>query len=497
VQQIGALLPGQSLKLGDAIISNSGQYRLVLQHDGNPVILKNGVAIWSPGMHDRGAVRLSMQTDGNLVLYRGDGFPLFQTGTHGRPGSRLVMQDDGNLVVYERTTPYWDSRTWGGYYHEDEGFTFFNPFAESAEAMRVITANVAEIPLVGPALHGVFLIASGPFTFTDQVIKGERIDRALINDFKDKIAGIREIAPYAQAVISFVPGIGTGVSAAIGAGLALAAGRPIDEAIKEGVRSAIPGGPVAQAAFDLTFAAATGENIVEAAGATAIRALGLPPAAAQAAGKAFNVIYRAAQGENIPLALLNEARSYLPAGAAQRAFDVGLALAQGKRLQDAALEELVRLAPSQIQKIKDVATPVLAKIPALQVAKALIANPVLQSGYQLGMGLMSHSDVSAQAVQAVRSQLPPQEQQGFDLGVAAWRGIVARKPPASVAQDPSTLAGYVLVKGLATHPDPVFKKQVLAQIATNPKAKIGASYALKEQAAKEGFLAWLWRLVAG
>lgn len=43
--------------------------------------------------------RLIMQSDGNLVLYGGDGRARWWTGT-GVAGSRLILQSDGNLVIY-------------------------------------------------------------------------------------------------------------------------------------------------------------------------------------------------------------------------------------------------------------------------------------------------------------------------------------------------------------------------------------------------------------
>jgi len=55
-----------------------------------------------------------------------------------------------------------------------------------------------------------------------------------------------------HSVISLVPGVGSGISAALGAAQALADGRPIDEAIVAGVRTAISGGPMAEMAFDTT-----------------------------------------------------------------------------------------------------------------------------------------------------------------------------------------------------------------------------------------------------
>ena len=39
------------------------------------------------------AVGLIMQTDGNLVLYRHDGFPLFDTPNQWQPGSRAASRE--------------------------------------------------------------------------------------------------------------------------------------------------------------------------------------------------------------------------------------------------------------------------------------------------------------------------------------------------------------------------------------------------------------------
>jgi len=89
-----------------------------------------------------------------------------------------------------------------------------------------------------------------------------------------------------HSVISLVPGVGSGISAALGAAQALADGRPIDEAIVAGVRTAISGGPMAEMAFDAAW--------------------GL------------------AHGRPIDSTVLSTLRERLPTGFAQRAFDNGL-----------------------------------------------------------------------------------------------------------------------------------------------------------------------------
>jgi hypothetical protein len=43
---------------------------------------------------------LTFQLDGNLVLYRADGFALTWTGTNGTAADRFVVEDDSDLMIY-------------------------------------------------------------------------------------------------------------------------------------------------------------------------------------------------------------------------------------------------------------------------------------------------------------------------------------------------------------------------------------------------------------
>jgi hypothetical protein len=145
----------QQLNHGDILYSATRAFRLVFQTDGNlvlygiddstlPVDITKGQyakALWATGTNGMGAVRCSMQADGNLVLYTeiqatASGFgsnsnyilssnsqPLkgltvsidvtrdivcssvgapavWASGTNGNPGAFLRCQDDGNLVIY-------------------------------------------------------------------------------------------------------------------------------------------------------------------------------------------------------------------------------------------------------------------------------------------------------------------------------------------------------------------------------------------------------------
>jgi hypothetical protein len=176
-----------------------------------------------------------------------------------------------------------------------------------------------------------------------------------------------------------VPGIGTGVAAAIGAGAALAEGKSLDEVAKAAIKGAIPGGPVAAAAFDTAVKAASGENLGKAA--------------------------------------LESARNLVPAGPAQKAFDIGVAVATGEKLQNAVASGLASLAPAQLTSILAAGQKALATTAGLSGALKRVPAGDAAHGFQLAAGLLSHSGLNEKAISAVRAKLAPAQQQGFDAAL--------------------------------------------------------------------------------
>jgi hypothetical protein len=105
--------PGEVLNPGQSIASFDGQYVFIYQTDGNLVLYRSGVALWSSGTNGRGVGVCIMQTDGNLVLYTRGGHAIWASNTNGSPGSHLVVQADGNVVVYKPTgQAIWSTNTW-------------------------------------------------------------------------------------------------------------------------------------------------------------------------------------------------------------------------------------------------------------------------------------------------------------------------------------------------------------------------------------------------
>ena len=95
---LGGLESGQKLTAGNAIRSYNGEYSLLQQTDGNLVLYRGKTPLWSSKTTGSGVYTL-MQKDGNFVVYQGTK-PLWSSNTSGNAGASLTVQNDGNLVVY-------------------------------------------------------------------------------------------------------------------------------------------------------------------------------------------------------------------------------------------------------------------------------------------------------------------------------------------------------------------------------------------------------------
>lgn len=187
---------------------------------------------------------------------------------------------------------------------------------------------IRKIPVVGAPLASVYGVAIAPAALAESIASGARLDHALINNFKGQIADIKAIAPYAQTVVSFVPGVGQGVSGAMGAALALSNGQPLSAALVSGIKGAIPGGQLAQSAFGAATALAQGKRLDEAA----LSALPLPDAQKDALKTALSVATKISKGQKVADVVLTEALKKLPPDVS-KAVHVGLAVGHAVTIQ--------------------------------------------------------------------------------------------------------------------------------------------------------------------
>lgn len=371
-------------------------------------------------------------------------------------------------------------------------FGFFKKIVKTAgkgvRGVAKVTGKVGKglgrVPVVGGGLKGVYnLTFNAPFKTADAIVKGERLDKVALNSIKEHVKDVKDVAPYAQMVISVVPGVGTGISGAIGAGLALASGQPITEAIAQGVRSALPGGPVAQAAFDVGKAGLSGKPI----SSIALNALPLNPQQKQALGKAMNAAHAIASGKRVDKALVNNAIAVLPPDA-RKALQTGMAIAEGQRLQATASKNvntraLAGLAKEGINVIR--ANPVLN-------AGAQVVKKAQHQGFAIASAMMQHR-LTPNNVIAVRNRLSAEDKKGFDLGMAVNVGGMTTKAPSKMP--PREKFGYLAVRGSASASKSI-KRAVAETLKSDTSTKTGAVVAI-ETGGKLGFWKRLYYALTG
>jgi len=186
------------------------------------------------------------------------------------------------------------------------------------------------IPILNRITGAAGMLGNLPFSTASQLMQGGRIDKVALGQFKQALGATRELAPYIQTVISFVPGIGTGVSAGIGGALALAEGKPITEAMLAAAKSAIPGGPAAQMAFNIAQAALQHKPLDQ----IAIAALPISDTAKKALVTGIAVAKDLAAGKRVDQVLLDQGTKMLPPQM-QKAVQIGIAMGHAKSLQGA------------------------------------------------------------------------------------------------------------------------------------------------------------------
>jgi len=351
--------------------------------------------------------------------------------------------------------------------------------------------EASRVPMVGGLLHGVLVLTehalAGPYIISYQIARGKRIDRAVLGEFSRQLKAIHEVAPYAQMVISFVPGIGPGVSAGIAAGLALASGQRIDQVLVAAARGAVPGGAIAQMAFDMAHAAASGKRLedVLATGAMdglAVAGVPIPEEAKKGILAGLHAASKIARGERIDMALADTALEGLGAipgmpPAAAKAISgglkTGIALAHGEKLQHA----LVRAIPDAIGALADVGKSEVASSPTLRATEALLPSGT-ETAFHAAIGLMKHHSGPVE-LEAARGALDADEKKSFDLGLSVRIGEVTHTdtPPMSDRER----AGYLIVKGMQGASEEQ-RVGMMAQLANDPDARRGAVIAVKEVA---------------
>ena len=248
----------------------------------------------------------------------------------------------------------------------------------------------------------VAALVTSPIKLATDIASGKNVFESLKDTVKRDLSSVKDVAPYVQAAISVIPGVGAGVNAAIAAGSALAQGQPITSALVAGLKNALPGGPIAAQAFDTAYAVARGENI----GDAALQAL-VNNAPGGAIGKqAAQAAIAVAKGQNIQQAAIGLAKgvaseklgTLIPTGTPDIVRGAVSDIAQGKNLIETAKSAVGsqamvaisdKLSPFSVGVMNNagprVADQLVRQLPNIlpndvsMVAKSLLATPSLRN----------------------------------------------------------------------------------------------------------------------
>ena len=152
---IGSSLPrGQVLDPGEALVSPSGRWSLVMDPSGELQLVKapNQFAanpyVQTLAFGDPGS-RYAFQTDGNVVLYGPDNTVFAAEGTGGPGPQSLVVQDDGNIVIYGPGFAY-SYDTYAPPYLGAGGTLLPGEFLESGDGTRLVLQTDGNLVLYAP-----------------------------------------------------------------------------------------------------------------------------------------------------------------------------------------------------------------------------------------------------------------------------------------------------------------------------------------------------------
>jgi hypothetical protein len=332
------------------------------------------------------------------------------------------------------------------------------PITAPAHLIAKVTKN---IPVLNTITGAADSLGSMPFKVTQQILEGGNISKVALGNFKQALSNVKALGPYVQTVISFVPGIGTGVSAAIGAGLALAEGQSITDAMMAGVKGALPGGPAAQMAFNVAKAAIERKPLDQ----IAIASLPISDQQKKLLAQGMSAVKDIASGKNVAKSIVDNAVKSLPPDYA-KAVQIGMAMGHAKSLQDAlktgaagaasiggaalaksgaknmnlftkAASNLgvtkagIEKAVGAAQAIKN-GSPVL-KSSLAKAVSSYVANSPGHVGFKTAVAVLKNTSGNKVAMGVARRALPNEAaRQGFDAAV----GVVAK----TVSQNPGGLA---------------------------------------------------------
>ena len=95
------LVSGDGLPILGVLTSPSGVYKMSMQGDGHlfVYVASTLAGVWAGGPGSYNSAYVTMQSDGNLVMFDLTGTNIWNSGTSGNPGATAILQDNGKFVI--------------------------------------------------------------------------------------------------------------------------------------------------------------------------------------------------------------------------------------------------------------------------------------------------------------------------------------------------------------------------------------------------------------
>lgn len=353
------------------------------------------------------------------------------------------------------------------------------PVKLAAKGVGGVGKLAGKIPIVGTPVSALYDVTVGaPFKVADGIVRGKRIDKVAYENLQNAVKNAQTLAPYAQSVVSLVPGVGTGAAGIIGAANALSKGRPITEAIVQGVRGAVPGGAAGQAIFDVAYAGVSGKPITE----VALSAIPIPADQKKLLIEGTKIMKDIAAGKRVDQIAMDRVMANVPSEY-KHAFQTGMAVAQGQNLQ----KVMAKAAPTIMKKLDIEGSDVIKKDALIRAGYKAVNGSRAKQGYAVGIGALTHKQTPTSLVYT-RKALSPARRRGFDIAVATRVGQSKVVPPKGKA---AQQVGYVIAAG-AQDANAKQQKSIIRSVARNPQVKQGIKVAVKKNSKKNSGKAGFW-----
>lgn len=162
---------------GNDLYSESRQYRLAFQGDGNLVLYSGNRAIWHSSTYNNGGY-FKLQSDGHALILRSNanGALTWRTGVYGYPKTFIIVQNDGNVVEYDSTNlkAVWNSGTSRNSDKANVDLEEARKQCYTASPTPAPIANPTLSPSATPTLKPSAQPSAGPTKWSQFFVNGDR-----------------------------------------------------------------------------------------------------------------------------------------------------------------------------------------------------------------------------------------------------------------------------------------------------------------------------------